>query len=576
MNRIVPSVSLILTLACFVVRDAPAQTPLHSLSGSATDVVTGQPLEHVDVFLGSTLLGTSTDTRGNFRLDSIPPGRYELVASRVGYERFVRTIEIPFDPGTQLQLSLTARVLTTGRVDIIAPSPEEWKYRLDWFTVELLGRTPNAHDCRILNPEVMSLESPAVRTLIARTDEPLKVENRALGYRVTLHLTEFSLDRQGLKSAWNIRFEELEPEDEDEADEWREARMDAYEGSYRHFFRSIARRQSEDTGFDLSLVPGMRPSSRQRGTVVSESDILWDAGPDGSKKQLRFHDYLEVRYRGSVRSISWIELHTNGIQLSSRGDVLNPLDMTVYGSWSAQRLADAVPLELGMSEFDQPRVPTVVSHSSLGGVVLDELTREPVPLVNVVVRGTRIGATTDSAGRFFIDELPGDSAAVSFSHIAYEALLVPLHNDPPKAHETTFLLTQSLVRLPEVVVEGTLAFAERTPSYLIGHDELEALGEDDMEYAMRYLLTELVRPLDVRMRFPSQDFTLYIDDEWRESIFLDSVDPYTVRKVAVWAPWTAGDNSQMEVSYTTPIRYPLRRGRFVMAVWTDGYRRGDR
>jgi len=45
------------------------------------------------VFLASTTRGTVTDAAGRFRLNDVPPGFFQLTASRVGYESSVLRID---------------------------------------------------------------------------------------------------------------------------------------------------------------------------------------------------------------------------------------------------------------------------------------------------------------------------------------------------------------------------------------------------------------------------------------------------------------------------------------------------
>ena len=63
--------------------DAFGQTG--KINGHITEQETGETLPGVNILLEGTTLGTTTDPKGNFTLDHIPPGSYKLIASFIGY-----------------------------------------------------------------------------------------------------------------------------------------------------------------------------------------------------------------------------------------------------------------------------------------------------------------------------------------------------------------------------------------------------------------------------------------------------------------------------------------------------------
>ena len=60
------------------------------LNGLIRDVSTHQPLVGVNVIISGTELGVATDTDGNFRIDHIPVGSYNVRVSMIGYEAVSR------------------------------------------------------------------------------------------------------------------------------------------------------------------------------------------------------------------------------------------------------------------------------------------------------------------------------------------------------------------------------------------------------------------------------------------------------------------------------------------------------
>ena len=61
-----------------------------TLSGHIQDASTHQPLIGVNVIISGTEMGAATDMDGNFRVDNIPVGSYNVHVSMIGYEAVTR------------------------------------------------------------------------------------------------------------------------------------------------------------------------------------------------------------------------------------------------------------------------------------------------------------------------------------------------------------------------------------------------------------------------------------------------------------------------------------------------------
>lgn len=197
------------------------------------------------------------------------------------------------------------------------------------------------------------------------------------------------------------------------------------------------------------------------------------------------------------------------------------------------------------------------------GTVIEMDTRRPIPGVNVTIRGTVIGTSTDSVG-FFSVEIPiGKPAVFVFSHLAYKKVARNALLERKGEVEYRIAMEQEPIKLEEVVVTSKLPASQKTPTWHLSAVEFERLGESDMEKALRYLIPDVIKPLRERMMMDSNDFTLYVNGEWRESIFLADIDPFTVRRVQVWGG--LGKDKDIDVS---PIGMPLRRGTAVISIDT--------
>lgn len=105
------------------------------------------------------------------------------------------------------------------------------------------------------------------------------------------------------------------------------------------------------------------------------------------------------------------------------------------------------------------------------GQVMDRARGKGLPAANVVVEGTRLGATTDEEGRFTIDSVPAGDRRLLVRRIGYVAQTVPLAVKEESGATATVALAPSTTALEEVIVSGvatgaagTKATAAVTPS----------------------------------------------------------------------------------------------------------------
>ena len=96
--------------------------PVGTIRGVVTDVASGQALPYVTVFVNSNPpVGTSTDEAGNFRLNNLPVGRYDIQASFIGYEPAVfREILVTSGREVFLEISMRENMLMLGEVTVRA------------------------------------------------------------------------------------------------------------------------------------------------------------------------------------------------------------------------------------------------------------------------------------------------------------------------------------------------------------------------------------------------------------------------------------------------------------------------
>jgi hypothetical protein len=71
--------------------ETTAQGISGSISGKVFDASTKQPITGVNIFLVGTTIGAASDSDGNYKIENIPVGNYQLRATSIGYDVITKT-----------------------------------------------------------------------------------------------------------------------------------------------------------------------------------------------------------------------------------------------------------------------------------------------------------------------------------------------------------------------------------------------------------------------------------------------------------------------------------------------------
>lgn len=396
---------LLLCLHIFIVTAVQAQSR-HYINGRVVQDKNGEPIAGASVFISNSTKGTVTNADGSFELHDVPAGNHELVISSIGYTTLVyayTAAQLPLKLEAQLQQK--ASELATV---VVEPDEEQgWNKWGRFFVDNFIGTSNNAADCKLLNPTALRFKrSRKNNTLTVIADEPLIIENRALGYTIKYQLEEFSYDfnSQFLLFLGYPFFEDM-PGTNRQADRWANAREKAYNGSIHHFMKSLYNNNALPQGFEVRRMikevntekkriralirssmqeqraKGQNPvinfgdSSKYYNRILSQPDeferiqpalltadsLLADTGTP--EKTLFFTNFLHITYKnekeedGYPRSFlqarptgpqrSWIELPSlTPLSIDSSGNFSPVLAMVCYGYWSwSEKMANTLPLD---------------------------------------------------------------------------------------------------------------------------------------------------------------------------------------------------------------------------------------
>lgn len=347
---------------------AAAQQNTATLTGTVVDSTTGTPLAGVHVFIASSMQGTTTDAAGRYVLSGVAPGAHRLYVSVVGFASAYRDVMLRAQVYT-FDFRLKEAVIELDDVTVTGVADPRWRERLEKFTRLFIGETPNAAQTTILNPEVLDFDEKA-GLFRARAGEPLVIENRALGYRITYFLKDFEASPTRIKYDGEPLFEPLQPDGPDEEAMWTARRREAFMGSFRHFMLAVLAGQVEEQGFLLYHRPASGPTAQptplagpraRGGRFPLKATELYRDGETPDEKVLDFHGFVEYVYQGEVEDEAYLrwaqnpgrpKFQTSMLLLENgptvvdyKGDTLDPYGVTVFGYLAWQRVADDVPRE---------------------------------------------------------------------------------------------------------------------------------------------------------------------------------------------------------------------------------------
>ena len=319
-----------------------------TLKGKVIDASTGDPVQLVNVYLSGTTFGASTSQSGNYCMENIPAGSYQLVFQHVGYEIILKNIQIEEKQHYEIAAQLQPKIYNLNEIQISTNEPSEWRNQYNYFVKKFIGESENAAKCEILNPEVLNFDvEQDSKVFIAYTDSIIRIINRSLGYQINIVLVEFRCDNDYL-THYQIHpsFKILEARNESEQKEWIQNRQKTYEGSFKHFLSVLARGKIMEENYSLFSTNDI-VWYRDLSSHIIRGDSLKIIDMEASLyKKFYFDDYLIVNYwQGYTSPISIMKFNRGYIVIDTLGNIVTPGLVELGGEWYKQRVADILPRE---------------------------------------------------------------------------------------------------------------------------------------------------------------------------------------------------------------------------------------
>lgn len=92
------------------------------------------------------------------------------------------------------------------------------------------------------------------------------------------------------------------------------------------------------------------------------------------------------------------------------------------------------------------------SDAHIIGDVVDKVSGDHLPFINIQIKGTPIGTTTDESGHYFLKNLPTGKFTLQISCVGYASQELPIEIMPNKTQEINIVLEENATTINQVVV----------------------------------------------------------------------------------------------------------------------------
>lgn len=305
-------------LSFCLMQAAYAQNSGYILKGKVIDKTTKMPLAGASIFAQNTTLGSVTDAFGNYTI-ILPDGGYSLVVTYTGYETANIRISAS-SPGIDtllFELQPHLKSLEEVSVSVNSEVKDGWKKYGLFFTKNFIGQSGFARQSVFRNPEALHFFFSKRRNrLKILADEPLVVDNFALGYTIRFLIDSFTTE---YNSGTNLfvgypRFEEMTGTPY-QMETWAANRAIAYEGSMLHFMRSLYSRSLEEDGFEIRFILKMKGKDTSVALTNLYGALNYIKDDNQTVRFYPNYPTIVVKYKWEIPSLFYLKLDTTANKL---------------------------------------------------------------------------------------------------------------------------------------------------------------------------------------------------------------------------------------------------------------------
>jgi hypothetical protein len=356
-----------------------------SIKGQVLDKKDHSAFPFVNVFIEGTTIGTQTNQDGTFIIKNIPLGSYRLVASMIGYKSAIQNIEI-LDKSLEVQISLEEDSKVLNEVKVTGSRDKVWEKQIKEFESEFLGNDINKKEVKILNKEVIDIDyNKETREFSAQANQPIIIENLKLGYKQTYVLDGFEKKSNRISYKGLSRYELIEAQNNKQKTHWEENRIIAYQGSIRHFLKSLLNNRLKEEGFKAYFL-------NTESAKSPNSPLYFDCNPKEiiqptsipNLYSLTIHKPMVIVYENEQLSAQFSEIKPlTEIVISSEGNLLDPYSIEINGKMGEKRLANLLPLDFELFEDNKISLPQNSPRLPQQIQALIEIPREKIDIKGI-------------------------------------------------------------------------------------------------------------------------------------------------------------------------------------------------
>jgi len=119
----------------FILPYSALSMPTGSIEGRVVDIETQRPLYNVNVFLKETDMGATTDPQGRYYITNVKAGKYEVVATIIGFRKRSQVIEVYPNQSVKVDFELKESAIS---MDGIVVTGTKTKYLIDESPVPIV------------------------------------------------------------------------------------------------------------------------------------------------------------------------------------------------------------------------------------------------------------------------------------------------------------------------------------------------------------------------------------------------------------------------------------------------------
>lgn len=230
-----------------------------------------QKIANVNIYLDGTKIGTTSKEDGTFSLNLSSQTIGSLVFQKENYETFTTNLSEVLHKTLKVILIKTN---TIEEVRIIPYTEEAYKNYINYFLDTFIGY--DRENVRIKNQRSLKFAyDKANKTLKVKAPQTLIIENKNLGNEIQYTLISYSadFDSKMVNYTGTSFFKETKNSDKVKLN-----RMNAFDGSLLHFFRSVYNNKISEDGFTVNKVvkfPNPKyPTDEELKTLKNYSEMI--------------------------------------------------------------------------------------------------------------------------------------------------------------------------------------------------------------------------------------------------------------------------------------------------------------